>query len=86
MKIPIFMIFQFFGIISAWAAKALEDGKITAAEGLELVVALAGVLGVQLDFDVSDYLKPIPMLDPDGDSELLDTTETEPPPVVKPEE
>ena len=65
MKIPIFMIFQFLGIISVWAAKALEDGKVTAAEGLELVEALAGALGVQVEFDVSDYLKPIPMLDLD---------------------
>jgi hypothetical protein len=55
-KIPIFMIFQFFGVISAWASKALADGKVTAAEGFELIVALAGILGVQLDFDVSDYM------------------------------
>jgi len=58
MKIPIFLIFQFFGIISAWASKALEDGKVTAAEGLELVVALAGVLGVEPEFSVSDYILP----------------------------
>ena len=38
MKIPIFMIFQFFGIISRWAVKALEDGKVTAAEGLILPI------------------------------------------------
>lgn len=56
MKIPFLMIFTFFGIISAWAAKALEDGKITAAEGFELVTALANVLGVTLEFDVSDYI------------------------------
>lgn len=58
MKIPIFMIFQFFGVISAWASRALEDGKVTAAEGLELVVALAGILGVQTEFDISEYLVP----------------------------
>ena len=58
MKIPIFMIFQFFGIISAWAARALEDGRITAAEGLELVVSLAAVLGVRAEFNVSDYISP----------------------------
>jgi len=56
MKIPIFMIFQFFGIISAWAVKALEDGKVTAAEGLELVVSLASILGVEPEFDMSDYM------------------------------
>lgn len=57
MKIPIFMIFQFIGIISAWASKALEDGKITAAEGLELVVSLAAVLGVQPEFTISDFIE-----------------------------
>lgn len=62
MRIPIFMIFQFFGIISAWAVKALDDGKVTAAEGLELVVALAGILGVQPEFSVSDYISPGPGL------------------------
>ncbi|MBA7556516.1 hypothetical protein ES705_49228 [subsurface metagenome] len=56
MKIPFLMIFTFFGIISAWASKALEDGKITAAEGFELVVSLARVLGVTLEFDVSEFL------------------------------
>jgi len=56
MKIPFLMIFTFFGIISAWASKALEDGKITAAEGFELVTALAKVLGVTPEFDVSEFL------------------------------
>lgn len=55
MRVSIFMIFQFFGIISAWSVKALEDGKITATEGLELVIALAGLLGVKTEFDLSDY-------------------------------
>jgi len=56
MRIPIFMIFQFFGIISAWAVKALEDGKVTAVEGLGLVVSLASILGVKPEFDISDYM------------------------------
>jgi len=80
MKIPIFMIFQFFGIISAWAVKALEDGKITAAEGLELVVSLASILGVRPEFNVSDYITPpspeddilIPLV-PDESSEPPET-------------
>ena len=86
MKIPIFMIFQFVGVISAWATKALEDGKITAVEGLELIVSLGALLGVQPEFNISDYIKPVPMLDLDGDLELPDTTETEAPLVIKPEE
>jgi hypothetical protein len=56
MKISFLMIFTFFGIISAWASKALEDGKITADEGFDLVVSLAKVLGVTLEFDVSEFL------------------------------
>ena len=67
MRIPIFMIFQFFGIISAWAARALEDGKITAAEGLELIVSLATVLGVRAEFDISDYMPPAVEVEPVDD-------------------
>lgn len=77
MKIPIFMIFQFFGIISAWAVKALEDGKVTAAEGLELVVSLAGILGVQPEFDIAEY-SPVPS-DVAPDIEIHEPVETEPP-------
>ncbi|MBA7666797.1 hypothetical protein ES703_74879 [subsurface metagenome] len=58
MKIPIFMIFQFFGVISSWASKALEDGKVTALEGFELLVSLATVLGIPLDFKVDDFFPP----------------------------
>ncbi|MBA7666356.1 hypothetical protein ES703_74435 [subsurface metagenome] len=80
MKIPIFMIFTFIGVISRWAEKALADGKVTALEGLELVVALAGVLGVQTEFNVSDYITPpspeddilIPLV-PDESSEPPET-------------
>lgn len=59
MRIPIFMIFQFFGIISSWAVKALEDGKVTAQEGLELVIALSGLLGVRTEFDINDYMPKV---------------------------
>ncbi|MBA7491628.1 hypothetical protein ES702_02176 [subsurface metagenome] len=59
MKIPIFMIFQFIGIISSWANKALEDGKVTAQEGLELVIALSSLLGVRTEFDISDYVPKV---------------------------
>lgn len=56
MKIPFLMIFTFFGIISAWASKALEDGKVTAQEAFELVISLAKVLDVTLEFDASEFL------------------------------
>ena len=73
MKIPIFMIFQFFGIISAWASRALEDGKVTAAEGLELIVSLAAVLGVRAEFNISDYItSPSDQADGLAPNELAD--------------
>lgn len=54
MRIPLLMIFSFVTVIGAWAAKALEDGKITADEGLELIEKLAGLLGVPLELNVSE--------------------------------
>jgi len=52
-KIPIFMIFKFVMVVATWANKALEDGKITASEGLELIAELAAIIGVPLELDVS---------------------------------
>lgn len=52
MKIPLLMIFSFVMVISAWAKKALEDGKITADEGFDLLKQLAGLLGVPLILDI----------------------------------
>ena len=52
MKIPLLMIFSFIMVISAWAKKALEDGKITADEGFDLLKQLAGLLGVPLILDI----------------------------------
>ena len=57
MKIPIFLIFKFVTIIGMWATKALEDGKITAAEGLELIAQLADIIGVPLELAIPDDVK-----------------------------
>jgi len=76
MKIPIFMIFQFFGIISSWAVKALEDGKVTVQEGLELVIALCSIIGVQPEFDISEYLPKIDV-DPEKQPEKEFTADLE---------
>jgi hypothetical protein len=54
------MIFQFFFLISTWATKALEDGKVTAIEGLELIVSLCGLLGVHPEFNISDHFMQLP--------------------------
>lgn len=55
MRVSIFMIFRLFGVVSTWSEKALADGKVTAAEGFELVTSLAEALGVRMEFDVSEY-------------------------------
>ncbi|MBA7610082.1 hypothetical protein ES703_17287 [subsurface metagenome] len=59
MKIPIFMIFKFVMVVATWATKALEDGKITAEEGLELVAELAAIIGVPLELSVPNEVKEV---------------------------
>ena len=56
MKISIFLVFAIFGVVSKWAAKAFADGKISIQEGIELVVELAEVLGIPLDWDVPEVV------------------------------
>mgnify|MGYP000229740256 CR=1 FL=1 len=70
MKIPLLLIFSLVMTVSAWAKKALEDGKITAEEGLELLTSLAGLLGVPLEISVSDNVvekvnEVVEVLEPD---------------------
>ena len=50
--INFWMIFQVFGIVSAWAAKALEDGKITITEAAELGEQIGKLLGIPTDVTV----------------------------------
>lgn len=56
MDIPIFKIFTIFGIVSSWAAKALEDGRVTLTEAVELATLLAGALGITPAIEVPDVL------------------------------
>ena len=56
MDITIFKIFAIFGVVSMWAKKAFADGKISVKEGIELVVELAGVLGIPLEWDVPEVV------------------------------
>lgn len=49
----IWKVFTIFGIVSTWAAKALDDNVITLKEAAELATDLAPVLGVSVDLDVS---------------------------------
>lgn len=52
MPIPIFKVFIVFGIVSAWTAKALEDGKITLDEAADLGEQLGGALGIPTSVDI----------------------------------
>jgi len=68
-KIPIFVLFKFVMVVATWATKALEDGKITAAEGLELIAELALIIGVPLELDVSEEVTET-IKDIAGESEI----------------
>ncbi len=48
-----FKILAIIGLISSWMKRALEDGKVTLREALELLELLAAQLGIPLDFDVA---------------------------------
>ena len=52
-----FKILSIVSLISSWMAKALEDGKITLREALELIGLLAPALGLPLDFKIADVLE-----------------------------
>ena len=47
-----FKILSIISLISSWMSKALEDGKITLREALELIELLALNLDLKLDFSV----------------------------------
>jgi len=85
MPISMFKIFILFGIVSRWADKALADGKITLPEAVDLVTAIAPVLGIPTDLDVSALL-------PDAFGPTIDVVsagedaETAPPPKIVPQE
>lgn len=52
MNFSIFKIFQIFGIVANWGNTALEDGKITLKEAVELATLIAGILGVKIEIEV----------------------------------
>jgi len=43
----LFKIFSIIGIVSVWASKALQDGKVTIQEATELGLQLAAALGIE---------------------------------------
>lgn len=50
--------FQVMGIVSNWAAAAMMDGKVTASEGLQLLQALSGTLGLRMEWDIDAKNNP----------------------------
>jgi len=81
----IFLIFSIFGIVSAWAEKALEDGKITIVEAIDLAVELAGLLGIRTEIDMDGLL---PRAENNAEPEDVDliTTAARGPPAEEEEE
>jgi hypothetical protein len=55
LDISISKIFSIFGIVSTWAAKALDDNKVTLREAVDLVVPIAAVLGVPTQIDLPGH-------------------------------
>jgi len=80
------MIFQVFGIVSAWATKALEDGKITIIEAGELAEQIGSLLGIPTDINVptAEAVKLYP--ETDTGEEVPDDANARSPPTTKPQE
>lgn len=53
--ISFFKIFMIFGIVSAWAKQALEDGKITLVEAADLGTELGELLGIPVDIKAESF-------------------------------
>jgi len=70
------MIFQVFGIVSAWATKALADGKITITEAAELGAQLGKLLGIPTDVSIPTPNAPDLVAAADADQDAP-TSETE---------
>jgi len=51
-----FKMLALIGLISSWMKKALEDGRITLKEALNLIALISKELDLTLDFEVSDVL------------------------------
>ena len=47
-----FKALKIMGIITEWSMTALQDGKVTMDEAMELVNSVCEVLGIKLEVDV----------------------------------
>jgi len=55
----LFKALAIMGILAAWSDKALADGKVTAEEAFDLIVKLAGSLGLPIEFALPDLATQI---------------------------
>lgn len=79
------LIFSIFGIVSDWAKKALDDGKVTIHEAVTLAVSLASVLGIDAVMEAQPEPPEVPEVI--GEEKPKEPeAETTPAPVMKPEE
>jgi len=60
-------VFIIFGIVSTWAAQALEDGRITLIEAADLGTQLGALLGIPVDVRIPRIPELIP--EPDESTE-----------------
>jgi len=54
MPISIFKIFIVFGIVSTWASRALQDGKISLVEAADLASQLGVALGIPTELGIPE--------------------------------
>jgi len=47
-----FRIIRIMGIVTAWASKALEDGKITLLEAADLAAQIGEALGIPVEIEL----------------------------------
>ena len=48
----IFKVLQIAGIVTSWAATALQDNKITIVEAAHLAEQIADVLGIEAEIEI----------------------------------
>jgi len=78
MPISIFKIFMVFGIVSTWAAKALENGKITLLEGADLAGRLGAALGIPTDLTIPEPTPEVVIGSPETEEKPAEETEEVP--------
>ena len=73
MPISIFKIFMVFGIVSSWAAKALQDGKISLVEAADLAMQLGAALGIPTELTVPEPAAHVEEIQVEEEKPALET-------------